>query len=341
MPRKLRVQFPGAIYHVTIRGNGREDIFTDDHDRKRFLQRLAESLEIYRGRLYLFCLMSNHIHLVLETPRGNLSRFMQSVETGYTVYYNFRHNRSGHVLQGRYGAKLVEGNEYLLSLSRYVHLNPIFVDKIKNLPLKERIEILRNYRWSSYPGYTGITRKYAFVTSCPILDLMETTKNRQRHEYRKYVESGAAETDEEFLALLKGARLVIGSDLFRTKIGELYHELVEKSRTPEDVAFRHQIGNLSAEEILGLLGKTLGLEAEQFKERKRKSELRPLAAKMLSKYGGLTNRQIAEMLHIGTGAAAGRAIARLDKILENNRKMKILLTEIENELTKKQTSVKY
>jgi len=230
MPRKLRVQFQGAIYHVTIRGNGREDIITDDHDRKRFLKRLAESLETYGVRLYLFCLMSNHVHLVLETPRGNLSRFMQSVETGYTVYYNLRHNQSGHVLQGRYGAKLVDGDEYLLNLSRYVHLNPVFVDKIKNLPMKERIEILRNYRWSSYPGYAGIIREYEFVTSGPILGLMETRKNRQRREYRKYVESGAAETDEDFLALLKGARLAVGSDEFRAKIGGLYHELAEKSR---------------------------------------------------------------------------------------------------------------
>ena len=335
MPRQLRVQFPGAIYHVTIRGNGRDDIFVNDHDRERFLRRLAESLETYGVRLYLFCLMSNHVHLVLETPRGNLSRFMQSVETGYTVYYNFRHNRTGHVLQGRYGAKLVEGNEYLLNLSRYVHLNPVFVDKIKNLSLKERIKTLRNYRWSSYPGYAGGCREYEIVTSGPILGLMETRKNRQRREYRKYVESGAAETDEEFLMLLKKTRLGIGGDEFREKIGELYQELVEKSQKPEDVVFRHQIENISAEEILGLLSKTLGLETEWFKEKKRKSGLRPLAAKMLSKYGGLTNRKIAEVLNIRSGAAAGRAIARLGKVLDCNRKLKIFLPEIEKKLAKK------
>ena len=335
MPRQLRVQFQGAIYYVTIRGNGRADIFVDNHDRERFLKRLEDSLETYAVRLYLFCLMNNHVHLVLETPRGNLSRFMQSVETGYTVYYNLRHNRSGHVLQGRYGAKLVEGDEYLLNLSRYVHLNPVFVDKIKNLPLKKRIEILRNYWWSSYPGYAGITGEYEFVTSGPILGLMETRKNRQRREYRKYVESGAAETDEEFLALLKGARLTIGGDEFRAKIGGLYHELAEKSQKPEDVAFRHQIENISAEEILSLLSKMLEVETEWFKERKRKSGLRPLAAKMLSKYGGLTNRKIAEVLNIRSGTAAGRAIARLGKVLESNRKLKILLPEIENQLAKK------
>lgn len=335
MPRQLRLQFQGAIYHVTIRGNGRADIFIDECDRERFLLRLAESLEIYGVRLYLFCLMSNHVHLVLETPRGNLSRFMQSVETGYTVYYNFRHKRPGHVLQGRYSAKLVEGNEYLLNLSRYVHLNPVFIEKIKNLSLKERIEILRNYRWSSYPGYAGIAGEYEFVSSGPILGLMEARKNQQRQAYCIYVESGAAETDKDFLALLKRSRLGIGSDEFRAKIGKLYYEMVDMSRKPEDAVFRHQIGNISAEEILGLLSKTLGVGMEQFQERKRKSELRPLAAKMLSIYGGLTNREIAEILHIGTGAAAGRAIARLDTILENNHQLKICLSEMEKVFAEK------
>ena len=335
MPRRLRVQFPGAIYHVTIRGNGRANIFADDHDRERFLKRLGDSLETYAVRLYLFCLINNHVHLVLETPQGNLSRFMQSVETGYTVYYNVRHNQPGHVMQGRYNAKLVEGNRYLLNLSRYVHLNPVFVDRAKNLPLKEKIEILRSYRWSTYPGYAGIAKEYEFVAYGPILGLINARKNGQRQEYQKYVECGLAETDEEFLTLLKESHLCIGGDEFRTKIRGLYQELAEKSRKPEDVAFRQQKKKISTEAILGLLNKTLGLETEQFKERKRNSALRPVAAKMLSKYGGLTNRKIAEVLKIGTGAAAGRAIARLDKILEKNHKLKMRLMEMEKELTKK------
>ena len=114
MPRQVRVEFPGAIYHITIRGNGRQSIFGDDRDRERFLRRLAESVEAYGIRLYLFALMSNHAHFLCETPSVNLSRFMQSLETGYTVYFNLRHRTSGHLFQGRYKAKLVEGDEYLL-----------------------------------------------------------------------------------------------------------------------------------------------------------------------------------------------------------------------------------
>lgn len=341
MPRRLRLQFPGAIYHVTIRGNGRANIFADDHDRERFLKRLEDSLETYAVRLYLFCLMNNHVHLVLETPQGNLSRFMQSVETGYTVYYNIRHNQPGHVMQGRYSARLVEGNRYLLNLSRYVHLNPVFVNQAENLPLKERIKILHNYRWSTYLGYTGIGKEYEFVTSNPILGLTNASKSRQRQKYRKYVESGLAKTDEEFLTLLKESHLCIGGDEFRTKIHGLYQELAEKSRKPEDVAFRQQKAEISAEEILQLLSKTLRLEAERFKERKRNSVLRPLAARMLSKYGGLTNRKIAEVLNIGTGAAAGRAIARLDEILEKDCKLKIFLPDIEKKLVEKAEKIKY
>ena len=144
MARHLRVEFPRAIYHVTCRmiGDRRLEhsrLFVDDADRVRFLDRLAERVEQYRIRLYLYCLMVNHFHVVYETPEGNGSKFMQSLLTAYTVYYNLRHRRHGHLLDGRYKAKLVEGDEYLLALSRYVHLNPVQVGPIKGRPIEERI----------------------------------------------------------------------------------------------------------------------------------------------------------------------------------------------------------
>ncbi|MEK7752539.1 MAG: transposase, partial [Acidobacteriota bacterium] len=196
MPRNLRVQYPGAVYHVTARGNGRQAIFYDDADRERLLERLAESVESYGVRVYLYCLMSNHVHLVLETPGANLSRFMQSVLTGYTVYYNRRHKTCGHLFQGRYGAKLVGGDEYLLRLSRYVHLNPVHVGAAKRLELRARIKTLRAYGWSSYQGYIGSRRRQAFVEYGPVLGQMG--RGRQARSYRRYVESALAETDEEF-----------------------------------------------------------------------------------------------------------------------------------------------
>ena len=147
MARHLRVEFSGAIYHVTCRmvGDWRTEktlLFKDDADHERFLDRLAERVVQFNIRLYLFVCMTNHFHLVFETPEANCSKFMQSFSTAYTVYYNLRHGRHGHLLDGRYKAKLVEGDDYLLSLSRYVHLNPVQVGSQKGKPIEERIQAL-------------------------------------------------------------------------------------------------------------------------------------------------------------------------------------------------------
>ena len=150
MARSIRMEYAGAIYHVTGRmiGDGQLDrsrLFVDDHDRKHFTDCLADRVEQYNIRLYLFACMTNHFHLVFETPEGNCGKFMQALSTAYTVYYNLRHHRHGHLLDGRYKAKLVDGDEYLLALSRYVHLNPVQIVTLKDKPIGERIEALRSY----------------------------------------------------------------------------------------------------------------------------------------------------------------------------------------------------
>jgi putative transposase len=135
MARKLRVQYEGAIYHVTMRGVERRPIFKDDEDRERFLKRLGEAVEEFGLRLYLFSLLQNHIHLLVETPQANLSAFMHKLQTAYTVYYNLRHRRAGHLMQGRFGAEPVQGDTHLLKLTRYIHLNPVFVGRMRKEPL--------------------------------------------------------------------------------------------------------------------------------------------------------------------------------------------------------------
>ena len=114
MARPIRIQYPGAIYHVTSRGNERKDLFQDEADREMMRRKLAVSLTRYQVRLYAYVLMRNHLHLLVETPRANLSRFMQHFNTAYTVYYNRRHRRHGHLLEGRFRARLVEASSYLL-----------------------------------------------------------------------------------------------------------------------------------------------------------------------------------------------------------------------------------
>jgi putative transposase len=123
--RSLRIEFPSACYHVTSRGNERKAVFKSRRDRKKFLAYLASATERYGAVIHVYCLMDNHYHLLIETPLGNLSKIMQHINGAYTMYFNTKRKRSGHLLQGRYKAILVEADEYAKELSRYIHLNPV------------------------------------------------------------------------------------------------------------------------------------------------------------------------------------------------------------------------
>jgi putative transposase len=304
MPRHPRVQFSGAIYHVTIRGNGRRNIFGDDRDRERFLLRLAESVKTYGIRLYLFCLMSNHVHLLLETPSPNLSRFMQSLETGYTVYFNLRRRTSGHLFQGRFKAKLVEGDDYLLKLSRYVHLNPVCIGRHGKLHLKERVEYLRCYEWSSYRGYAGLAEKLDYLTYGPVLSVMGSKRSRQQKDYRQFVEAGLTETDREFMEVLTESPLAIGGEEFRKWVRNACIEIGEMAAKPEDVSFRREMPRIGKDKVLEIVSDRLGVAPADLRKKRRNSILRPIAARMLVKHAGLTHREVANLLGMKSGVAA-------------------------------------
>jgi len=322
MARQLRVEYPSAMYHVTCRmvgerDSGRTKLFKDDADRERFLERLSERVEQFHLRLYLFVCMTNHFHLVFETPDANCSQFMQSLSTAYTVYFNLRHNRHGHLFDGRFKAKLVEGDDYLLALSRYVHLNPVQIVSMKSKPVAERISILRAYRWSSYPGYIGVSKPLDFVDYGPLLGEMTGKRSERPKRYREFVESGLAETDEDFAAALKESPLSIGGDGFRAWIDDLYQKRVETHARPEDVSFRHIAGPLPANEVLAVLSRIFDVEEDVFLRRSHGSALRAVAARFLILYSGLSQRDAANILNMGSGAAVCNQIKSLPHRLKD------------------------
>ena len=149
MPRKLRIQYPGAMYHVMSRGNRRERIFLDDVDRQDFLKTLAEACQKTGWQVHAYCLMSNHYHLVVETPEPNLVAGMAWLQSTYTIRLNRRHQLIGHVLSGRYKSQLLEGsgNGYLKTACDYVHLNPVRAGLFKG---EERL--LRHVATPPSPG---------------------------------------------------------------------------------------------------------------------------------------------------------------------------------------------
>jgi putative transposase len=181
MARPLRIEFPGALYHVTSRGNARQRVFRDDEDRETFLATLAWVVERFGWRCHAYCLMDNHIHLLIETPQPNLSRGMRQLNGVYTQRFNRRHRKVGHLFQGRFKAILLEKEGYLLELARYIVLNPI---RAKIVKTPER------YRWSSYRPMLGLAPVPSGLATEWILDQFAGTRAIARKRYAKFVHEG-------------------------------------------------------------------------------------------------------------------------------------------------------
>lgn len=201
MARPLRVEFPGALYHVTSRGNAGQEVFLDDGDRLNFLDILAEVVERYRFICYAYCLMGNHYHLLLETPEANLSRGMRQLNGVYTQRFNRRHKRSGHLFQGRYKAILVEKDAYLLEVARYIVLNPVRAGLVRSPG---------RWRWSSYRATAGLEEPPQFLKVEWLLSQFDLRPERARRAYRRFVAQGKRITiwDE-----LKGG-VILGREKF-------------------------------------------------------------------------------------------------------------------------------
>jgi REP element-mobilizing transposase RayT len=187
MSRPLRIQYPGAYYHVTSRGNEQKDIFKSDRDREKFLDYLQGSAQRYGAMIHCYCLMRNHYHLLLETPGGNLSQIMQHINGSYTTYFNIKRKRAGHLFQGRYHAILVDADAYALELSRYIHLNPV------RARAAQRPE---EYVWSSYIHYLDGRAAPAWLQTETILAYLTPGELGARACYRTFVEDKLGRADQ-------------------------------------------------------------------------------------------------------------------------------------------------
>ncbi|MBI2508647.1 MAG: transposase, partial [Betaproteobacteria bacterium] len=181
MARPLRLEFPGALYHLTARGNARAPIFLDDKDRESFLQLLGKEVEQQRWRLHAYCLMDNHYHLLVETPEPNLARGMARLNAVYTAAFNRRHRRVGHVFQGRYKSILVDREAYFQELCRYIVLNPVRAKICKNPA---------DYRWSSHLAALGRCAIPPWLDAQATLKSFGGDPEARRAAYRKFVAQG-------------------------------------------------------------------------------------------------------------------------------------------------------
>ena len=181
MTRPLRIEYPGAIYHVTSRGNAQMDIFNDDGDRNTFYDVLKSARNRFNIVIHAFCLMDNHYHLLVETPDANLSRFMRQLNGVYTQRYNNYYTRSGHLFQGRYKAILVQQDLYLAELSRYIVLNPVRAGMVR---------AAKDWSWSSYRATAGLSAGISWLSSDWLLSNFAKQRKEAQLLYRRFVSEG-------------------------------------------------------------------------------------------------------------------------------------------------------
>jgi REP element-mobilizing transposase RayT len=179
MARPLRIEYPGAFYHVINRGNGGERIFINDRDREKFLEYVEAAVESFEINVHTYCLMKNHYHLLVETPHPNLSRAVKWINGSYVTYFNRKRQRPGHLFQGRFKSILVDADEYLKPLSRYIHLNPVRAKIVQKL---------ESYPWSSYPAFIGTVKPPNLLKTDWLLGLFGRSRKTAYRNYRNYVE---------------------------------------------------------------------------------------------------------------------------------------------------------
>jgi len=308
MARPLRIEYKGALYHLTGRGNRREAVFADEEDWERFLSLLAESLRRYQVVLHAYVLMGNHYHLLGQTQLANLGRWMHWLVTSYTVRFNHRHRRVGHLFQGRYKSIVMEGKEYLLSLSRYIHLNPVRGLRLGRGSISERRERLRAWRWSSYRGYAGLAKREAIVEEELILGELGGRGRKRRLEYRRFVESALL---EPIVSPLEEAKwqAVLGSEGFHRRVRDRLLGWKEKRR--EIQAVRHCSKGPGLEEIVRAVARAYGLSARALREqRSRKQEAKGVAMTLVWEMCGLSLREIGEYFGRMDYAAVAQQIRR-------------------------------
>jgi len=181
MSRPLRIEFVGALYHVTSRGDGQETIYRDDQDRMDYLDVLTDVCKRFNWSVHAYCLMDNHYHLLIETPDGNLSKGMRQLNGVYTQHFNQHHKRVGHVFQGRYKAILVQRETYLLELSRYIVLNPVRARMVRSA---------KDWPWSSYRATSGVVESPKWLNTDWLLTTFAKTRKPAIERYQQFVTEG-------------------------------------------------------------------------------------------------------------------------------------------------------
>ena len=219
MPRKPRIEYDGAFYHVITRGNQKQKIFKDTEDYEKYLQIVASYKPRHHFRFYAYVLMSNHVHLLIETQDVPLSKSLQGINQSYTMYFNRKYRTVGHLFQGRYKSILCDQEHYLLALLKYIHFNPVRA-KIVEKPF--------DYRWSSEPIYRKRNNGGGLVDTETVFRMFSENRSRARLKYVEFMDDGVTVKKQEVYATID--QRLLGDDQFIDRIAEEHGRPIKKER---------------------------------------------------------------------------------------------------------------
>lgn len=335
MPRQARINYPGTLNHIIARGIERRLIFVDDHDRVNFIARLGEIFKKTSTECYAWVLMPNHFHLLLVAGKRSLSHVMQSLLTGYAIYFNHRHRRMGHLFQNRYKSILCEKDTYFLELVRYIHLNPIRAKIVKD------VEGLNRYVWSGHRVLMG-RGEYNWQNCGEVLGMFSNNINDARAEYYQFVKDGINQGKRNDLiggglirslggwsiaVQTKGDERQMGDERILGS-GEFVEEVLKAVDEQEDQQSRLIRRGWDADKILNYVAHASGIEREEIIGNSKQRDIvkaRILTCQLLIDDLGIKQIKVARMFNISK-SAVNKNIEKGKKII---KEMKIELEKVE------------
>ena len=319
MARPLRLEYPGAVYHLTVRGNERKDIFHRDEDRLTFLKIIREAKQRYGLRVYVYVLMNNHYHLVIETTDGNLTGAMHFINTRYSLYFNRKYSRVGHLFQGRYKSLLVDKDNYLLELSRYVHLNPVRAGLVRQL---------EDYEWTSYQEYLGRGRMKITETE----EILSHFRHEREEAVRRY-QGFVAEAKGIEIGFIKKnvyGQLILGSKEFtRTIKAKLQSKVLS-----EEIPYRSKIMvRKSVDRIIDVVAKGERISPEELvKKRGKWNPGKKIAIYLVWKHTDMRINRIAHLFGGMHYSSVSKTVKRMDEEVKQNERLRLKIEQLENQI---------
>jgi len=322
MARRLRVQYPDAIYHVMARGNGRQDIVDDDDDRDRLLDYLGRAVVRCSWCVYAFVIMSNHLHLVVKTPTPNLARGMQTFLSSYANVWARRHRFRGHVFEGRYRTELVEDETYLWTVTRYVHLNPVRAGLVEHPG---------SWKWSSYPGYARDRSRLEWVAYDELLASWAGefggSGSEPARTYRRYVTAGVSQPpDSPWSEAYHG--WILGSQNFVDRVRAIVRDQPARGRRRES---RRMLG-LSIARVSEVVCAGYGIKPLELARRGSRHPARAAMAYLARRHTTATNGELAAMLGVSRAESVPNLTRRFASWLSNDPQTRKQLRRLEDEL---------